>query len=135
MIIRRKGFFGFEMDPPLINEGSFRSTNSNSYNMAEIWPFPINGGGGGGYVASSEGGGSELGRRPQQLAPSFGHQFGAAACGGNANLEAAVDDCIVVDQRGSHGGSARKRRDAFAAAPEDESGKLVSTSCGSGMVF
>ncbi|XP_057948483.1 transcription factor BHLH089 [Malania oleifera] len=114
------------MDPPsLINEGAFASDNAAaSYNLAEIWPFPINGGGGSGVGVSD--GGLDMKR------PLFGHglgQFGDDT--GNSNRDVAVDGPMAAEQRGSHGGAARKRHDAAQA--EDDSAKLVSTSGGNGM--
>lgn len=107
------------MDPPtLINEGSFSNANATSYNLAEIWAFPMNGGG-------EPGGGLGL-RRPhfgQNLAP-----FGDVS---SANREVSANDPMSLDQRGNHvggsGGASRRRREV-----EDHSPKGVSTSGGNG---
>ncbi|KAK9277538.1 hypothetical protein L1049_007082 [Liquidambar formosana] len=110
------------MDPPtMINEGSFPSSNATSYNLSEIWPFPLNGGASAG---ESNGGGSEL-RRGR-----FGHILGQFAGSVSLNRDVSVDDLMALDRRGeSHGGGVRKRRDA---GKEDESPKAVSTSGGNG---
>ncbi|KAA8533058.1 hypothetical protein F0562_033409 [Nyssa sinensis] len=110
-----------EMDPPaLINGGSFQSSNASSYNLAEIWPFPINGNG---SVGESVGG---LDLRRVQLGQSLGQFVDNAT----ANRDVSGDDPMVLDQRGTHNGGVRKRRDA---ASKDESVKVVSTSTGNGI--
>lgn len=109
------------MDPPsLITGGSFQSTNNSSYNLAEIWAFPFNGGGG----LGDSGGGLEL--RSVQFEQNL-NQFAQSIA---ANRDVAVDDPMVLDQRGSNGGGGRKRREA---GPDDDSPKLVSASSGNGM--
>lgn len=110
---------GGEMDPStLINEGSFSNANAASYNLAEIWPFSMNG-----RVGDSGGG---LGLRRPQFAQNLA-QFGDVSA---ANRDVSGNDPMSLDQRGSHsgGGGARKRRDVA----EDESPKGVSTSNGNG---
>lgn len=106
------------MDPStLINEGAFSNANAASYNLAEIWPFPMSGGGGVGDL----GGGLGL-RRPQfaQNLPQFGDVSAV-------NRDVSGNDPMSLDQRGS--GVARKRRDAAAG---DDSPKRPSTSNGNG---
>lgn len=116
------------MDPAtLTNEGSFGNANATSFNLAEIWKFPINGGGA--SVAESGGG---LGLRMPQFAHNLA-QFGDVSA---TNGEALANGPIRLDRRGSHGdgaggnGGARKRRDA-----EDESSKCFPSSSGNGVVF
>lgn len=108
------------MDPPaMMNEGSFTHANAASYNLAEIWPFPMNGGAGMGEF------GGGLGLR--------GAQFGDVS---GANRDVSGSDPMSLDLRanrggggrgGANGGGARKKRDL-----EDESAKGVSTSNGNG---
>lgn len=105
------------MDPStLINEGSFPNANATSYNLAEIWPFSMNG-----RVGDSGGG---LGLRRPQFAQNLA-QFG----------DVSGNDPMSLDQRGNHsgGGGARKHSDVA----EDESPKGVSASngFGNGVVF
>ncbi|XP_024022584.1 transcription factor BHLH089 [Morus notabilis] len=106
------------MDPlALMNADSFPNANAASYNLAENWPFPINGAG-----VGDPGGGLGL-RRPQfgqSLAP-----FGDVLV---VNRDVSGNDPMSLDQRGNHGG-ARKRRDVV----EDDSPKGVSTSSGNGV--
>lgn len=106
------------MDPStLINDGSFSHGNAASYNLPEIWQFPMNGGGGGGGCELGVGLGLRRGQFGQNLA-----QFG------DANRDVSGNDPMRLDQRGNHGGGgARKRRDA-----EEESAKGVSTSSANG---
>ncbi|KAL5554015.1 hypothetical protein UlMin_041416 [Ulmus minor] len=111
------------MDPPaLMNEGSFSNANAASFNLSEIWQFPMNGGG----VGETGGG---LGLRRAVFGQNL-EQFGEVAL---ANREvSAVSDPMSVDQKGNHGGGggsggARKRREV-----EDESAKGVSTSSANG---
>ncbi|XP_059655956.1 transcription factor BHLH094-like [Cornus florida] len=113
-----------EMDPPalnLIKDGLFQSVNAPSYNMAEIWPFPINGGA---SVGESRGG-LELRSVP------FGQSLGRFADNASANRDVSGDDPMVLDQRGARSGGARKKR--LDMALEDESAKVVSTSTSNGM--
>uniref|UniRef100_A0A5B7AAB8 Putative transcription factor bHLH79-like n=1 Tax=Davidia involucrata TaxID=16924 RepID=A0A5B7AAB8_DAVIN len=99
------------MDPPvLINDGSFQSANASPYNLAEIWPFPING-----SVKFGESGGDLDLRRVQ-----CGRSLGQFVDNASANRDVSGDDQIVLDQRGTQNGAARKRRDV---APEDEPAK------------
>lgn len=112
-----------EMDlPTLINEGSFSSANGTSYNLAEIWPFPINGGG---SVGESSRGGLDFRRA------LFGQNLGQFSASLSPNRDVSVDDPMLLDQRGSRsgGGGARKRRDAVS---DDEPAKAVSTSRSNG---
>ncbi|KAI3502438.1 hypothetical protein L1887_30507 [Cichorium endivia] len=99
------------MDPPMMmNGGGFRSGNNGSSlcNLPEIWPFQINLGGGGGN------------------APSFGmgqlgDNTGASGSFVDNRDHVAVDDPMVVDQRGNSNQSKKRRED-------DDSSKGVSTS-------
>ncbi|PON67443.1 Basic helix-loop-helix transcription factor [Parasponia andersonii] len=106
------------MDPPvLMNEGSFSNANAGSYNLAEIWPFHMNGGGEPGVG---------LGLRR----PHFAHNLAPFGDVSGANREVSANDQMNLDQNGSHGGGgggggSRKRRDV-----EDDSAKGVSTSSG-----
>lgn len=116
------------MDPgTLMNEGSFGNANATSFNLAEIWQFPMNGSG----ASVSESGGG-LGLRM----PQFGHNLAQFGDISGRNREVSANDLMSLDRRGSHGGgvgcngSVRKRRNA-----EDESGKCVSTSSGNELVF
>ncbi|XP_043707846.1 transcription factor BHLH094-like isoform X1 [Telopea speciosissima] len=111
--------------PPLMNDGSFRSVNTSSYSLTEIWPFPLNGSGAVGVAEPS----SVLGLRR--------HHFGQNLAGfvettgsGTVNRDMSVDESTVTEQSGSRSGAGRKRTDA---ASEDESSKLVSTSSGNDM--
>ncbi|CAK9154451.1 unnamed protein product [Ilex paraguariensis] len=99
------------MDPPaMMNHGGFQAAN-----VAEIWPFPINGEG-----ANGDESGGGLGLRRVQFSQSFGDASG--------NRDVSVGDPMVLDQRtNTNGGGARKRRE------EEESAKGVSTSSGNGM--
>lgn len=84
------------MDPPAI-------MNDGSYNLAEIWQFPVNGNG------------------RSQFGQSLGIQFG------DSNREVLCCDPMNLEQRGNRGGGtagARKRRDVV----EDDSAKVVSSS-------
>nr|WIE96188.1 basic helix-loop-helix transcription factor [Loropetalum chinense var. rubrum] len=57
------------MDPPtLMNEGSFPSANATSYNLAEIWPFPLNG-----EASVGESDCCDLELRKAQFGQIFGH--------------------------------------------------------------
>ncbi|KAG8654040.1 hypothetical protein MANES_05G094700v8 [Manihot esculenta] len=79
------------MDPPAI-------MNDGSYNLAEIWQFPVNGNG------------------RSQFGQSLGIQFG------DSNREVLCCDPMNLEQRGNRGGGtagARKRRDVV----EDDSAK------------
>lgn len=108
-----------EMDPStLINEGAFSNANAASYNLAEIWPFPMSGGGVG---VGDLGGG--LGLRRPQFAQNLARLGDVSA----ANRDVSGNDPMRLDQRGS--GGARKRRDAAG----DESPKGPSTSNGIGI--
>ncbi|KAH7515838.1 transcription factor BHLH089 [Ziziphus jujuba] len=105
------------MDPStLINEGSLSNGNAASYNLSEIWQFPMNSGGGESGIV--------LGLRRGQFAQTLA-QFG------DMNRDVSGNDPMSLDQRENHGGGggggARKRRDA-----EEESAKGVSTSNGNG---
>lgn len=112
------------MDPAtLMNEGSFANASVTSYNLAEIWQYPMNGGT---LTVAESGGGLGLKR------PLFAHnlsQFGDISA---ANREVSTNDPINLESRGSHGGNegARKCRDAEAM-----SAKGASTSSGNGVVF
>lgn len=108
----------------MMNGGGFRSGNTGSSlcNLTEIWPFPINlaGGGGGGGVGN---------------AASFGMgQLGDHAGSTSAFVDnrdhVAMDDPMVVDQRGNSNQNKKRRED-------DDSSKGVSTSSrsnGNGML-
>ncbi|XP_041010863.1 transcription factor BHLH089 isoform X2 [Juglans microcarpa x Juglans regia] len=101
------------MDPPaLMNEGSFSNANAASYNLLDVWQFPVNGGGG---VGEFVGG---LGLRRAR----FGDLNGS-------NRDDPGNDPMNLDQGPNHdvGGGARKRRDQG-----DDSAKGVSTSNGNG---
>ncbi|XP_057988469.1 transcription factor bHLH79 isoform X2 [Hevea brasiliensis] len=95
------------MDPPLVNETSFSAANPSSYTLTEIWPFPA--------INAQEGGGGVLGLRMGNLAGGFGERDGS------------MEESTVTEQSvGGGGGNGRKRRDLSS---EDESSKMVSTSC------
>ncbi|PIA62378.1 hypothetical protein AQUCO_00200402v1 [Aquilegia coerulea] len=105
------------MDPSsMINDA-----NGSSYNLAEIWQFPLTNNGG-----VSESGGVLSGRRGhlgQNLAG-----FGDMGTGSRGNM--SIDDSSVVTEYSGRNGDAsgKKRRDATGS--EDESSKLMSTSSG-----
>nr|WIE96187.1 basic helix-loop-helix transcription factor [Loropetalum chinense var. rubrum] len=102
------------MDPPtLMNEGSFPSANATSYNLAEIWPFPLNG-----EASVGESDCCDLELRKAQFGQIFGHFAGSM----NAHRDVSVDDPMVLDQRGS---GSRKRRDA--SLENDNDGKRIKT--------
>ncbi|KAA8529493.1 hypothetical protein F0562_033708 [Nyssa sinensis] len=93
--------------PVLINDGSFQSANASSYNMAEIWPFTINGG----DRVGESGGGLDLSR------VQFEQSLGQFVDNASANRGVSGDDPMVLNQRGTQNGAARKRRDVV---PDDE---------------
>ncbi|KAK6931156.1 Myc-type, basic helix-loop-helix (bHLH) domain [Dillenia turbinata] len=98
------------MDPrAMMNENSFASAaaNATSFNLAEIWPFPI----------SAGNGDSDL-RRAAHFEQDL-NQFG------DFNR---VDDPMNLDHGGNFNG--RKRRELNA---DDDSMKIVSTSSGNAM--
>ncbi|CAL5321214.1 unnamed protein product [Camellia sinensis] len=99
----------------MTNDGAIHSSTAAPYNLAEIWPFPINGG-------ESGGGGLDL-RRVQ-----FGQGLGQFAEKANREVSGG-DDPMFLDHKGAQSGGSRKRRDV----PEDESAMAVSTSSGNGM--
>ncbi|GMP58158.1 hypothetical protein CsSME_00021926 [Camellia sinensis var. sinensis] len=101
----------------MTNDGAIHSSTAAPYNLAEIWPFPINGG-------ESGGGGLDL-RRVQ-----FGQGLGQFAEKANREVSGG-DDPMFLDHKGAQSGGSRKRRDV----PEDESAMAVSTSSGNGMVL
>ncbi|XP_042982099.1 transcription factor BHLH089 isoform X2 [Carya illinoinensis] len=98
------------MDPPaLMNEGSFSNANAASYNLLDVWQFPVNGGGE--FVGG-------LGLRRARFEDLNG-----------TNRDVSGNDPMNLDQGPNHdvGGGARKRRDQG-----DDSAKVVSTSNGNG---
>lgn len=108
-------FGGAGMDPAtmnMMNEGSFANGNANTepYNSAEIWQFPLNGAAG---LGESGGG---LGLRRPQFGPSL-EQFSEFTSG--PDRDGPGNDPIGSEQR--ENGVNRKRRDS-----EDESTKGVS---------
>lgn len=88
------------MDPPVM-------LSDGSYNLAEIWQFPVNGNGRG--------------------------QFGQSLIGqfGDSNRDISGNDPMNLEQRGTRGGGGgvRKRRDVV----KDDSAKVVSSSNGNGV--
>nr|XP_011463412.1 PREDICTED: transcription factor bHLH79 isoform X2 [Fragaria vesca subsp. vesca] len=98
------------MDPPvsLVNECSYSNGNAGSYNLSEIWQFPMSGGGGGM--------GDSGGLRRQ----SFG-QFGDVSGAIRDVLGGGDPNQMSLEQR------TRKRRDA-----EDESSPKSSGNIGAG---
>ncbi|XP_061991575.1 transcription factor BHLH089 isoform X1 [Rosa rugosa] len=86
------------MDPPvsLVNECSYSNGNATSYNLSEIWQFPMSSGGAG---MGETGGGLGLRR------PSFG-QFGDVSAAIRDVLGGGDPNPMSLDHR------ARKRRDA-----------------------
>ncbi|XP_050237488.1 transcription factor BHLH089 [Mercurialis annua] len=86
------------MDPPtLMGDGS--------YNLAEIWQFPVNGNGGG------------------QFRQTIVGQFR------NNNNDVSGNDLLNLDRRRGDGGGARKHRNAVV----DDSAKVVSSGNGNGL--
>ncbi|KAM7484303.1 hypothetical protein LguiA_000312 [Lonicera macranthoides] len=99
----------------MMNDGSFQSATATSFNLAEIWPFPIN-------AACASGGqsGGKLDLRRVQ----FGHSLGQFADNANPNRDVSIDDPMILDQRGTNnGGGTRKRGEEDRSAA-----KGVSTS-------
>ncbi|XP_015575316.2 transcription factor BHLH089 isoform X2 [Ricinus communis] len=86
------------MDPPVL-------MNDGSYNLAEIWPFPVNGNGRG----------------------QFGQNLGAQFL--DSNRDVSGNDLMILDRRGARGGGGAKRRHDVV---EDDSTKVVSSSNGNG---
>ncbi|KAJ9187569.1 hypothetical protein P3X46_003010 [Hevea brasiliensis] len=79
--------------------------NDGTYNLAEIWQFPVNGNG------------------KSQFGQSLGAQFG------DSNRDVSCNDPMNLEQRGNRGGGiagARKRRDVV----EVDSAKVLSSSNG-----
>lgn len=106
------------MDPPaLINGGAFPGAGAPPYNLAEIWPFQLNGG---------QPAGGSLGLRG--LLFGQGNGINPFSNGSGSDQAAGGDGPAGLEQRmnlGS-GGGGRKRAD-----PEDESAKAgASTSNG-----
>ncbi|GMP94218.1 hypothetical protein CsSME_00043751 [Camellia sinensis var. sinensis] len=103
--------------PAMINGGAFQSASAAPYNLAEIWPFRINGGESGGAL--------------DLMKVRFGQsldQFENAS----VNREVSGNDPMVLDHRLARSGGSRKRRDE--SPPENESAKLVSTSIGNDII-
>lgn len=110
------------MDPAAINmmnDGSFANGNANtaSYNLAEIWQFPMNGGAGLGES------GGRLGLRKPQFGQNLGH-FGDFTSGPNRNVPGNDPNC---SEQGANGVS-KKKRDS-----EEELAKDVSTTSNVGI--
>lgn len=111
-----------QMDPPaLINGGAFPAAGAAPYNLAENWPFQLNGV-------------QPAGRRLGLRGPPFGQGNGISpfSNGSIAIHEASGDGPAGLEQRMSLGsGGGRKRPDS-----EDESAKAgASTSNGDGLVI
>lgn len=89
------------MDPMMNGGGgAFQVANNVPFNLAEIWPFPIN-----------------------ASAASAAAQFGLGVNGLNRDHGLPVSDPVALDRRvDQNGGGARKRRE------DDESAMGVSTS-------
>ncbi|XP_077211864.1 transcription factor BHLH094-like isoform X2 [Tasmannia lanceolata] len=104
--------------PSVIHKGLFHSASS-SYNLPDIWKFPLDSGGNSGII------GIQTEPRKGNLGQNLG--FMEARTEGN-HWDVSVGESTVTEQSKSHGG--RKRKEA---ASEDESSKLVSTSSGNGM--
>ncbi|THG08504.1 hypothetical protein TEA_004236 [Camellia sinensis var. sinensis] len=103
--------------PAMINGDAFQSASAAPYNLAEIWPFRINGGESGGAL--------------DLMKVRFGQsldQFENAS----VNREVSGNDPMVLDHRLARSGGSRKRRDE--SPPENESAKLVSTSIGNDII-
>ncbi|GMH01325.1 hypothetical protein Nepgr_003164 [Nepenthes gracilis] len=109
------------MDPSLINEGSFPTANPF---LAEIWPL-------GGAGIGSGGGEAREVLGLQIGSGGFRHSLLGAflvQTAGAVNLDGSIDGSTVTDQSGClcGGGGEKRKRDAIS---EDESSKLVSTTC------
>ncbi|KAI9111628.1 hypothetical protein K1719_017318 [Acacia pycnantha] len=109
------------MDPAAINmmnEGSFANGNDNtaSYNLSEIWQFPMNSGAG---LGESGGG---LGLRRPQFGQNLG-QFGHFTSGPNPDAPGNGPNC---SEQGANG--VNKKRDS-----EDELAKGFSTTSNGGI--
>ncbi|PRQ41269.1 putative transcription factor bHLH family [Rosa chinensis] len=100
------------MDPPvsLVNECSYSNGNATSYNLSEIWQFPMNSAGAG------MGGGLGLRR------PSFG-QFGDVSGAIRDVLGGGDPSPMSLDHR------ARKRRDAEDESSPKSSGNIGANGC------
>ncbi|XP_050373312.1 transcription factor BHLH089 isoform X2 [Argentina anserina] len=107
------------MDPPvsLVNECSYSNGNAGSYNLSEIWQFPMNGG-----AAGMEDNGGGLGLRR----PSFGQGFGQFG-----DVTGAIRDVLggggdpnpmSLEQR------TRKRRESEDESPKS-SGNIGANDC------
>ncbi|KAF5203983.1 Transcription factor [Thalictrum thalictroides] len=96
--------------------------NGSSYNLAEIWQFPLTGNGG-----VSESGGVLSGRRGH-----LGQNLAGFGDMGTGSRGISIDDSIVTEYNGRNGdASGKKRRDTTGS--EDESSKLMATSSGNDM--
>nr|QCY41191.1 basic helix-loop-helix transcription factor 1 [Eriobotrya japonica] len=113
------------MDPPtLVNECSLSNANVTSFNLSEIWQFPMNGSG-----ASAGDSGGALGLRR----PNFSHgfpQFGDVSGAIRDVLAGSDPNPMSLDPRGGegHGGVARKRREAHDESPKS-SGNIGASDC------
>ncbi|XP_074284669.1 transcription factor bHLH79-like [Silene latifolia] len=103
------------MDPPLINEGSFSTTNPS---MAEIWPLNS---GDSGLLGLRMGSGSF----GNSLIDNLLNNNGGVANFGNINRDVSLEESSVTDQSGSLGGVNRRKRRELVY--EDETSKVVST--------
>ncbi|CAL2231567.1 unnamed protein product [Prunus armeniaca] len=114
------------MDPPtLVNECSFSNANATSFNLSEIWQFPMSGGG---VSGGDSGGGGTLGLRRPNFAQSFA-QFGDVSGAIRDVLAGSDPNPMSLDVRGCHGGgAARKRLDAEDESPKS-SGHIGGSDC------
>ncbi|GAB2289564.1 hypothetical protein Dimus_023874 [Dionaea muscipula] len=108
------------MDPPLINEGSFSTTNPS---LAEIWPLTAGGVDcGGGVVGLRMGNGGFV----HGLMDGFVVDSGGVVVNHDGSID--LGSTVTEEQSGSlggggGGGGGKRRRDVFS---EDESSKIVS---------
>ncbi|CAN6550622.1 unnamed protein product [Malus baccata var. baccata] len=117
------------MDPPtLVNHCSFPNANATSFNLPEIWPFPMNGSG-----ASAGDSVGALGLRRPNFSQSFA-QFGDVSGSIRDVLADSDPNTMSLDHLGNHGGghggASRKRRDANADAESPKtSGNIGARDC------
>ncbi|KAM7478304.1 hypothetical protein LguiA_026517 [Lonicera macranthoides] len=92
----------------MMNDGSFLSANATSFNLAEIWPFPIN--------AGCASGGQSRGKLNMRRV-QFKHSLGQFTDNANLNRDVSIDDPLILDQRWTNnGGGTRKRGEEDGSA-------------------
>lgn len=97
----------------MINEAAVAAS---SYNLPEIWQFPL---------TATGGVGESSGRRDQ-----LGQELAGFVEMGTGSRNVSVDDSTVTEYSGRNGDGCGKKKRRDAAGSEDESSKLVSSSSG-----